>query len=244
MDFIHHREKVLDSTNKFLGELVSKESVSNFYTVSAAYQSSGKGQDDNVWESEKDKNILMSTYVYPDHLLAENAFQISRWVSISIVKYLQNKGLEDVKIKWPNDIYIGKKKIAGILIQNAMTGDFLTNSMFGIGLNVNQLNFTSDAPNPISLAQITQQSYDVIEEIDLLLKELQFSFHEITQSPQLFIETYEQLLYRRDEWFLYRNSDEEFEGKIKGVDQFGQLIMEDRAGVYTHYDIKEIQFVI
>ncbi|MCK5776076.1 MAG: biotin--[acetyl-CoA-carboxylase] ligase [Bacteroidales bacterium] len=232
----------VDSTNNYLWELSEKENLPDFYSVSTDFQTKGKGQDDNKWESAKGQNILISIIVNPDFLLAEDAYQISRWVSISIIEYLKSKGLDKLKIKWPNDIYVGRKKLAGILIQNAMAGVNLTKSMIGIGLNVNQLKFTSNAPNPVSVKQITGSSYGIYKEIIVLKGILQKNYSKLKQDPQHFIKTYYHLLYQLNEKCFYLIGNKVVQGEIQGVNQFGQLILAQHEGVFE-YDVKEIKFL-
>lgn len=243
MGFKHNRIEELESTNNYLWEYASQKPLPDFYTISTAYQVKGKGQGENFWESAKDQNILMSTIINPQNLLAENAFQISRWASISIISYLKWKGLDGLTIKWPNDIYVGSKKIAGILIQNVISGNKLSKSMVGIGLNVNQTVFTSDAPNPVSLVQLRSSSFDILHEINLLIEEMQVHYKWMTETPQLLIDAYHELLYQKDEWHMYESQKQQFKGKIKGVDQFGQLIVETEQGASRIFDIKNIRFL-
>jgi BirA family biotin operon repressor/biotin-[acetyl-CoA-carboxylase] ligase len=241
--FFHKHVNELTSTNEYLWELSEKQKLEDFYTISAGFQNSGKGQDDNVWESAKDKNILLSIIVNPSFLLAENVFQISRWVSLAIVGYLKEKGLRNIQIKWPNDIYIDDKKIAGILIQNAMLGHHISKSMIGIGLNINQTVFVSDAPNPVSLKQLTQQDYSVNNEISSLIKHLQKNYRLLMSTPQQLIQDYHELLYQRDQWRDYQIGEEIIKGMIKGVDQFGRLVLEKSYGNTLVLDIKEVRFL-
>ena len=239
---LHKWMEEVDSTNDYLWELSEKEDLPNFYSVSADFQPKGKGQDDNKWESAKGQNILMSILVNPDFLLAEDAYQISRWVSISMIEYLKGKGLGKLKIKWPNDIYVDRKKLAGILIQNAMAGVHLTKSMIGIGLNLNQLKFVSNAPNPVSVKQITGSTYDISKEIGVLKGILQKNYSKLKQNPQYIIRTYHHLLYQLSENRSYKIRNKVVQGNIQGVNQFGQLILAQKEGVFE-YDIKEIKFL-
>jgi len=240
---LHKHLEEVNSTNDFLWNLSEKQDLPNFYAVSADFQPNGKGQDDNKWESARGQNILMSMVVYPNFLLAEDVYQISRWVAISIVDYLKDKGVENVKIKWPNDIYIDQKKIAGILIQNTMSGNYLTKSMIGIGLNLNQSIFISDAPNPISLKKTTGITYDISKEIGVLIEILKRNFVSLKQEPQYFIKTYHQLLYRLNETHSYLIGGRTVQGEIQGVNQFGQLILAQKEAGAFEYDIKEIKFL-
>ena len=240
---VHFHVDTLESTNLSLWQLSEDKILGNFYTVSAGFQHRGRGQDENYWESTKDQNILMTTMVYPHFLLAENVFQISRWVSLSVVDYLKQKGLSNLHIKWPNDIYVGPKKIAGILIQNAICGHDLDKSMIGIGLNVNQTKFYSNAPNPISLQQITDTQYVIVNEINELLVCLQREYSVLQNQPQKIISKYLDLLYQKDEWCYYQIGEERTKAKIHGVDQFGRLQLEKFNGIIDVFDIKEIRFL-
>jgi len=239
---LHKRINELTSTNDYLWDLSEKEALPHFYSVSTDFQTKGKGQDHNSWESARDQNILLSILVTPDFLLAENVYQLSRWVSVSIVDYLKDKGIEAISIKWPNDIYIGQKKIAGILIQNAMIGESLSKSMVGIGLNVNQVDFYS-APNPISIKQITASAYDISTEIEVLKGILKENFIKLQQHPTSFIQTYHHLLYQLNQWQAFQVRGETFQGKILGVNQFGHLVLEHQGRGISEYDIKEIKFL-
>ena len=241
-EFFHKYVDELESTNLSLWKLSEEQELSDFYTLSTGFQRKGKGQDQNVWESAKNQNILMSMMLYPSFLPAADAFQISRWAAISIFDYLNSQGFRDVKIKWPNDIYIGKRKVAGILIQNAISGSHLSKSMIGIGLNLNQLDFVSDALNPVSLAQITDQKYQIQEELKSLVKSLQRNYHLIIDEPQKLIDKYHHLLFQLHEWAYYQTENARIEARILGVDSFGRLILEEKSGVKKHFDIKEIKW--
>lgn len=243
MEFIHKHVDELESSNDSLWALCEKESLSNFYTLSTGFQTKGKGMDANIWESAKDQNILMSFVVYPVFLPAAFAFQISRWVSVSILEYLKSKSIKDVKIKWPNDIYIADKKIVGMLIKNAISGDKLSKSMIGVGLNLNQLVFESNAPNPVSLSKISKVKYNIQQEIALLITHLQNYYSWIAERPQELEDNYLNLLYQKGEWHQYQTKDKKFHGKINGVDQFGRLILENQNGKIHVFDIKEIRFL-
>ena len=240
---LHKRISELTSTNDYLWNLSEKEALPHFYSVSTDFQTKGKGQDSNQWESARGQNILLSLLINPDFLLAEDVYQISRWVSVSIVDYLKEKGIKDISIKWPNDVYVGQKKIAGILIQNAMTGDSLTKSMVGIGLNVNQTVFYSEAPNPVSIRQLTASIYDVSKEIEVLKEILKENFLKLQQHPASLIQTYHHFLYQLNQWHYYQVQGETIQGKIQGVNQFGQLILEHQGSGVFEYDIKEIKFL-
>lgn len=124
-------------------------------------QTAGRGQRTHTWEAAPGLNITMSLMLRPDAMKAADQFRISMAVALGITDTLTALGIDGVEIKWPNDIYVGEGKICGILIENALTGPYVARSIAGIGLNVNQTVFTSDAPNPISLRQLTGRTYDL-----------------------------------------------------------------------------------
>ncbi len=122
----------------------------------ADFQTAGRGQRGNSWESSKGENLLFTILLRPDFVPVADQFSISQITALAIVKYLESKGLQP-KIKWPNDIYINDKKICGILIEHTLSGANLSASILGIGININQMVFESDAPNPTSLLLELQQ---------------------------------------------------------------------------------------
>ena len=161
----------LDSTNNYANQLV-KEKAAQGTVVLAHYQESGRGQVGNFWESERDKNLLFSVILYPGFLEAGKQFYISKAVSLALADLLKEQ-LNDVKIKWPNDIYVGEKKIAGILIENTVKGITLDSSIVGVGLNVNQERFFSDARNPVSMKQLLKKDFDIQDILKAFLQKLE-----------------------------------------------------------------------
>ena len=148
-----------DSTNDYLAKLCNQGNIEEFYTERTEYQTSGKGQRGNSWESEPGKNLLFSFVFYPTALEAKSQFNLSMLVATGLVDALSGY-TDGFSIKWPNDIYWKDQKIAGILIENMLEGKYISQCIVGIGLNVNQTVFHSSAPNPISLAQIIGKEID------------------------------------------------------------------------------------
>ena len=163
------RFKNIGSTNQYLQNLLDEgiDIIDNI--VVTDYQTSGKGQGKNVWQSEDSKNLLFSIALNMSYLKAEDQFLLTQMVSVSMVdilkKYLPE---ESLFIKWPNDIYYNDKKIAGILIKNEIKGMMMGTSIIGIGLNVNQTTFDETLPNPISMKMITGKDCD----LEMLLKDI------------------------------------------------------------------------
>ncbi len=219
----------VDSTNNYAKQLIADKAEGG--TVVLAYcQKKGKGQQGNFWESESNKNLTFSLILYPNWLGAGKQFSISKIVSLALVKVLKNK-VENVSIKWPNDIYVNDKKIAGILIENTIKGAAIDSTIIGVGLNVNQEIFLSDAPNPISLKQITGEKI----EVEVLLNEFLTVFYSFINQLQIgtgqkIDDAYISNLFRKNEWSKYRKDGEEFEARIIGIGNFGQLKLEEKSG--------------
>jgi len=138
--FNHIHIEQIDSTNNELRRLISHEPIDNFTMLTAEYQTSGRGQVGNTWESEKGKNLLMSILMRPKQLDVRQQYMLSMSLSVAVVRALRPI-VNNVEIKWPNDIYVGNKKLGGILIENMLKGIFIDYSIMGLGLNVNQTKF-------------------------------------------------------------------------------------------------------
>ena len=147
--------KKVESTNKTSLELQQEEILLDGTVIRAYEQSSGKGQETNQWESEKGKNLTISVVLYPFFIEPARQFLINIFISLSVMDLVSEllPG-KNVKIKWPNDIYVDKKKVAGILINNTIKGNSFDYSVIGIGININQEVFKSDASNPVSVKNI------------------------------------------------------------------------------------------
>jgi len=234
-----------ESTNTYAIGLLSKERPKEGSVIITDHQTNGKGTDNNTWESEKGKNITFSLILYPS-FKADQQFVLNKAISLGIRDFLMAElAQNDITIKWPNDIYIGNKKVCGILIQNSVIGIHLDYVVVGIGLNVNQTNFTSDAPNPVSLKMVTGTDYNLDE---LLQKLLNFLFEKYSQvKPETSHEIeneYIKSLYRLMEWHEYILKDVITLARITGTNAYGQLELEHKNGQVFTYDLKEVKFII
>lgn len=233
-----------DSSNNYANELILSNAAEEGTVVLTQFQLKGKGQIGNHWESEDGKNMLASIVLYPNFLHAGKQFLLSKLVSLALVEFLQDE-IDDVLIKWPNDIYVGDKKIAGILIENKIKGRNLYSTVLGLGLNLNQVNFLSDAPNPISLQQITGKEYNPKIVLERIL-EIFFNWYERLNDENLHevdLAYYAQL-FRRGKWEKYIADGMEFEARISGIGEFGQLQLEKRIGEIVEFMFKEVEFVL
>lgn len=232
----------VDSTNNYAKQLVS-DGTENGTVVLAHFQTRGKGQPGNFWESEAEKNLLTSITLYPVFLEAARQFLISKIVSLSLLELLKNE-VEDISIKWPNDIYIGSRKVAGILIENAIKGSALDYSIVGIGLNLNQMEFCSKAPNPVSLRQLTGKTYDVQETLKTFLGVFR-RWYSLLESGcfQHIDSAYMSHLFGFNQWRNFRKDNHVFEARIAGVGEFGQLQLEEGSGKIKEYMFKEVEYI-
>ena len=228
-----------DSTNRWL--VANRTEGQNPCVVVADYQTAGRGCGTNKWESEGGKNLLFSILFHPTEIPVNKQFVVSMAVANSIAavvaKYVTSQA---VSVKWPNDIYIDDKKVCGILIENRLQGGVIKDRIIGVGLTVNQLCFVSDAPNPVSMANITGRQFDR----EQLLQELLEAFQQEWADLERVHERYLQQLYRRKGFFRYRDAYGECTAEIVTVEADGHLVLQDVDGRTNRYAFKEIQFVI
>ena len=238
--------KTLESTNAYLQNLLNEgvDIIDNIIVTD--FQTSGKGQGKNVWESEDGKNLLFSVALDMSFLKAENQFLLTQIVSVTMInvlkKYLPE---ESLFIKWPNDIYFNDKKIAGILIKNEIKGMMMGTSIIGIGLNVNQTSFDENLPNPISMKMITGNDFDLKLILNDICQQLRANGQwPIANSQQPTVNSYIKHLYRYKQWASYEHEGVVKEMMIIGYDQFGRLILKEKNDHEVVCDLKEISFKV
>lgn len=239
-----------DSTNQHLSRLCNErqEAIAEFTTVVAEFQTAGKGQRGNTWEAEEGKNLLFSFVLYPTFLEARRQFILSQIVSLAIKEEL-SRWSDEITIKWPNDIYWKDRKICGILIENDLAGHHIARTISGIGININQELFRSDAPNPVSLKQITGQEHDRSSILAHILRRVEIYYNSLrTEEPNIYsaeiAARYARSLYRRRGLHPYEDGNGKFLARLLRVEQDGRLILEDESGRERQYLFKEVQYVI
>lgn len=235
----------LDSTNNYATELLSKSNPSEGTVIKACFQTAGRGQIGRSWKSEPNKNLLCSIILYPKFLLAHEQFLLNMAISIGICDAVQAFVSEEIFIKWPNDIYIGKRKVGGILIQSNLNGQKIQSCIVGIGLNINQLTFSDSLPNPISLALLIGHTINQVEFEQNLYRVLEFSYLKLKRGEHGDIKRrYIEKLFWKDKVRSF--SDEKgniFTGIIKGIDPLGKLIVEREEGTHS-YPFRSIKFLL
>jgi BirA family biotin operon repressor/biotin-[acetyl-CoA-carboxylase] ligase len=244
MPLIIHLVDEIDSTNNYMKSLLLKQKVKEGTIVSADFQTGGRGQRGNGWMSENGKNLLFSIVLYPYAVKANEQFLISQVVSLAVADFLW-KYTDGITIKWPNDIYWREKKICGILIENAIEGDQIKESVCGIGINLNQESFDSSLPNPVSLKQITGEYYKqsiMLGEV----RELLFSYYEQLRRGeiQIIVENYRDSLFRKTGYHLFNDNTNDFIARIKNVAPDGTLILETESGDERRFAFKEVRYVL
>ncbi len=216
------------STNQWLRDRQLEDDV----CVVADFQTAGRGCGTNTWESERGKNLTFSLLLHPVMMPARQQFVISKAVSVALCKVLSQHAA-GFSIKWPNDIYWNDRKIAGILIENRLQGTLVKDSIIGIGLNVNQKVFLSDAPNPVSLCQITGSDIDR----EALLSDF-LQLLDLTALP----DSYDSMLYRQEGFHPYSDAQGRFEAELVEVEPDGHLMLRTREGSVRRYAFKEVRF--
>ncbi|HAN00901.1 MAG TPA: biotin--[acetyl-CoA-carboxylase] ligase [Marinilabiliales bacterium] len=234
----------VDSTNKYLRNQIDKSALPEGYVISADFQNSGKGLGTNTWESEANKNLTFSLLLCPGFLKAEDMFLMSKAISLGIIDAL-NTYQNCFTIKWPNDIYYQNKKVGGILIENQIQGSQIKFSIIGIGINVNQERFTSDAPNPISLQQILKHPLDTNECLNRILNQISIWYDMLSDGyTEKINQQYFNHLFRSHHYHDFKANNELFHAKIMEVKDDGCLVLATPTGDTRSFYMKEVEFVM
>jgi BirA family biotin operon repressor/biotin-[acetyl-CoA-carboxylase] ligase len=234
----------IDSTNDFLKNLARNEAVENYTTVVTQSQTKGKGQMGSTWDSESGKNLIMSVLIKDLLLNADAIFHLNVAVSLAVVRVLEELEIPKISIKWPNDIMSDNKKIAGILIENSFKSDNRIESIVGIGLNVNQNNF-SNLPKASSLSVITNLEYDLDLILDKVLFQIKRHCALISTGEISFLwVNYHNNLFKKGIPIAFEDLDgTQFMGIIQEVTSDGNLKLLLENDSVKFYGVKEIQML-
>lgn len=235
------RLDTVDSTNTYLHAYLGDEDV---VVVTARHQTAGRGQGGNRWEDAEGQNLLFSIQIHPVEVAIDHQFVLAMAEALALKRALDAYA-DGMELKWPNDIYHRDRKLSGTLIETAVSGGRLKRMIMGTGINVNQRRFTSDAPNPVSLSQITGSD----ESIDCLLERILQAFDDyyrrVLDGDYVGISReYHEALYRRKGFYRYRDADGEFDAELVGVAYDGRLSLRDSEGRQRSYAFKEVEFII
>lgn len=233
----------IDSTNNYAMRLIDEGMAEHGMTIRADFQTKGKGQFANLWLAEESKNLLISIIIDTKAFAIEKQFFLNAATCLSVAEMLMtNYNIPHVSIKWPNDIYAGDKKIAGILIENSLRGTQWTNAVVGIGLNVNQALF-SDLNRATSILNETNVKQKVNFVLKNILKILNKQFLKIGTKEHELFESFNLNLYKLNKEIIFIKKNEMYKGIIKGVNVQGELELEVE-GKMKRFKHKEIELVL
>lgn len=238
------KTETLASTNDYALDMIAHRKAAEGMVIMAVNQEKGKGLENNKWESEPGKNLTISIIIQPETLIPARQFMLNKITSLAVRDFvLAQLPQQQVYVKWPNDVYIENKKVAGILINNTIEGNKITWSVVGIGVNINQTVFRSNAPNPVSLKQISRNDHP----LDVCLQELCDAFEkrytQLSDGKSAIVDNdYLQALYRFGTLSHFICKGKEIEAEITGIGEFGHLCLQTLQGEYLQCDLKEIKF--
>ena len=239
---IHFDE--LDSTNAMSKKMLNDKLVGNGSVIVADYQTNGRGQFGNKWQSIRNENLTFSIVLNPSFLKVQQQFLLSQTISIAIANYLSLYFLkENINIKWPNDILVNNKKICGILIENTISGNTLTDSVVGIGININQVDFNHLNEKVASMKSLLHKSFQLKNELELLLNYLDKYYQKLMQGKyQLIEDLYLKYLFNLNIAAKYKKEDRFFSGVIMGVNTSGQLkmLIDGEVKLFNNKEIETI----
>jgi BirA family biotin operon repressor/biotin-[acetyl-CoA-carboxylase] ligase len=234
----------VNSTNMVAEMLIAQGKPLEGSVISARFQRGGQGMGKNFWESRTGENLLMSIIVYPTFIRPDQQFLLNKISSMAVMDTVMYFIMpEGISIKWPNDIYAGQGKISGILIKNVISGNKITSSIIGIGLNVNQVDFSNQIPNPVSMKMITDKTFNIIKVRKQLCAYFDHYYSLLCRGMFEEIDKlYLHALLNHNVEARYRVSNETFTGIIEGVTEFGRLQVKHGSRL-REFDIKEIEYL-
>ena len=238
------RLPIVESTNTYAQELVKHSKPPEGTIVLAQEQLHGRGQRGNTWLSEARKNLTFSLILYPTSIPAENQFLLTQLISIALVDFIKHEmNSESIKIKWPNDIYVGNKKIGGVLIENSLRGPEISSAVIGIGLNINQEIFGD--LNATSLKIESGKSFDLLNCYEMLCASIEARYLQfINKNFDSLKADYLKKLFQLDELAYYEIEGKSVQAKIIGVNKAGKLLLEKTNDcMVLELGLKEVKFI-
>jgi len=235
----------INSTNNYLKTISKDVETSNWTVVTAEDQTFGRGQMETKWTSQAGKNLLCSILVRFESLKSQDQFYLNCAVSLGIYNALMKYDLPKLKVKWPNDIMSVSKKICGILIENTLINNRISNTIIGIGVNVNQENFPVYLQRAVSMKQILNKELNRDKILEEIVISIQKQFDLLNQNCfDILHRNYEKVLYKKDKPHMFENNTKnKFMGKILGVSNTGKLIVELENETIKKFNFKEIIFL-
>jgi len=240
------RLDAVSSSNHEAFRLNALKPLDEFTVIITSHQYSGRGQGQTSWESEAGKNLTFSLILRPVFLPPARQFLLNQIIALGIRESI-SRLIHDERftIKWPNDICYGKGKVSGTLIENQILGDCFELSVVGIGINMNQEVFVSDAPNPLSLKNINGGEFDLDLALEACLRAI-FKWYEKLKDSRFdeIRQAYIEHLLGYGKKIKFASAEETFTSTIAGIDDFGRLVLEGENGIIQAFDMKEITFLL
>jgi len=231
----------IGSTNNFAKEIINSKIVADWTVIHTNEQTNGRGQRGNLWQSNPNENLTFSLIISPN-IKVEKQFYISKIVSLALLNFF-NKFSDNASIKWPNDIYIDDKKIAGILIESYIQADRINKSVIGIGININQCIFDKNIPNPISLKQLTNKTFNLDDILTQIIKEI-YIMHQSINNYKLIDNMYNNNLFGLNKkLYFYDENNNMFLGEVIKTNEYGKLKLKINEE-FKYYDFHDISLVI
>lgn len=245
-DILVKRLCAIDSTNRYVRDEASALWAGCYSAVAvvASHQTAGRGQRGNVWSSEQGKNLLLSLLVRPGKSLeVANQFRLSQTVALAVCAAMRCYGI-DARLKWPNDIYVGERKLAGILIELDYSGAFVEQAIIGIGLNVNQTDFPLMERVPVSMRMLLGREFVVDDVLDTFIDCFSHYYARMKINSGCVEAEYRELLLGLGEKRSFVDADGSFEAVIEGVAPVGHLLLRHIDGKLSRYAFKEVEMLI
>lgn len=232
----------ISSTNDYLKKKYKSNNCKDGDIIWTKEQTHGKGQIEKKWISQKGKSLTISIYKEFDKFKVSNSFVLNALISTSIVKTLDKIGLKKVRIKWPNDIMSGNKKLGGILIENFIKSELISSSIIGIGLNINEEKF-KNLPNATSLFMEINKKVELNKILNILIDELFSSFYLLNDNQNSIVKIYSSYLWKHNTLNDFKQKKYQFKAKVKGVNSSGNLILEMSDGSISDFNSNEIKMI-
>lgn len=215
----------------------------DYIVVDADFQTAGRGQKGNSWESERGRNLMFSIAFRPVGVEVTRQFRLSQAMALAVCETLNNI-MEGFRIKWPNDVYYGEQKVCGMLFETTWRGREVDHCVVGVGVNVNQAEFRSDAPNPVSLLTLTGKTYDCNKLLIDIIKRFADALQTLyTGGDEQIAMRYQELMIWRDGLHTYRDGNGQFLACMEGVEADGHLRLRDAGGALRRYMFKEVKHI-
>jgi BirA family biotin operon repressor/biotin-[acetyl-CoA-carboxylase] ligase len=234
---IHYQQ--VTSTNNLLKKMLQEKTAFHGTVILADFQTEGRGRGDHSWSSSMGMNLLMSLLIIPD-IAVDGHFMLNEFLSLAIIDTIETYQLK-AEVKWPNDIYLGKKKLAGLLLENNINQDRISTSILGIGLNLNQTDFPSDLPNPVSMRQMLGKEISREEFLDRLLHFIKLRYDQLQNgiTLELHKQYKESLIGIGKKVQIIENSTQK-SGFLKDIKPTGELViqLEEQIRVFTYDEIQ------